>query len=188
MQTETGRTISNPPREAATARHFIRQAKKRQTVREIFLNLPEETPCQLIAGEIVMSPSPVPLHQAIIMELSFQLLRFVKAKKTGQVFVAPLDVSLDENNIFQPDILFIHKDNASIIGEKMIEGAPDLVVEVLSPSSAYHDLRTKFRIYEQAGVQEYWIVDPERKSVEVFTNNGKKFQPHQEVDQGAAAD
>ncbi len=64
----------------------------------------------------------------------------------------------------------------------MIEGAPDLVVEVLSPSSAYHDLRTKFRAYERAGVQEYWIVDPERKSVEIHRNIGKKFQLHQEAE------
>ena len=79
-------------------------------------------------------------------------------------------------------ILFIRKDNLSIIGKKMIEGVPDLVVEVLSPSSAYHDLRTKFRVYEQSGVQEYWIVDLERKSVEVFSKSGEKFQLHQEVE------
>jgi Uma2 family endonuclease len=155
---------------------------RQPTVREQFLNLPEGTPCQLIAGKIVMHQSGTPLHQAVLAGLFVPLMQFVKAEKAGQVFIAPLDVSFDEDNIFQPDILFIDKDNASIIGEKMIEGAPDLVVEVLSPSSAYHDLRTKFRVYEQAGVQEYWIVDPERKSVEVFTNNGKKFQPHQEVE------
>ncbi|MCI5146152.1 MAG: Uma2 family endonuclease [Candidatus Electrothrix sp. AR3] len=181
MQTEPVRTITNPPANAVTDRHFMRHPKK-QTVREQFFNLPEGTPCQLIAGEVIMSPSPVPLHQAIIMELSSQMLHFVKANKAGLVFSAPLDVSLNEDNIFQSDILFIHKDNISIIGEKMIEGAPDLVVEVLSPSSAYHDLRTKFRVYEQSVVREYWIVDPERKSVEVFMNSGKKFQLHQEIE------
>lgn len=69
-------------------------------------------------GEITMTPSPIPLHQIVIMELSFQMLRFVKAQDQGKVFVAPLDVSLDEKNIFQPDIFFIRKDNLSIIGEK----------------------------------------------------------------------
>ncbi|XOF33814.1 MAG: Uma2 family endonuclease [Candidatus Electrothrix sp. YB6] len=182
MQTEPGRTISNPPPEAVAARHYIRHPEKQQSVREQFLNLPEGTPCQLIAGELIMSPSPIPLHQAVIMELAFQMLRFVKSKERGQVFIAPLDVALDENNIFQPDIFFISKDHLSIIGEKMIKGAPDLVVEVLSPSSAYHDLRTKFRAYARAGVQEYWIVDPGRKSVEVFTSSGEKFQLHQEVE------
>jgi Uma2 family endonuclease len=158
MHTESGR-ITNPPPKTVAARHYMRRAKKEQTVREQFLNLPEGTACQLIAGEIIMTPSPIPLHQLVIMELSFQMLQFVKSKDKGRVLAAPLDVSFNEENIFQPDILFIRKDNLSIIGEKMIEGVPDLVVEVLSPSSAYHDLRTKFRVYEQSGVQEYWIVD-----------------------------
>ena len=181
MQTEPKRITNPPPKTVATG-HSMHRAKQEQGVREQFLNLPEGTPCQLIAGEIIMTPSPIPLHQAVIMELSFQMLRFVKSEDKGRIFAAPLDVSLDEENIFQPDIFFIRKDNLSIIGEKMIEGVPDLVVEVLSPSSAYHDLRTKFRVYEQCGVQEYWIVDLERKSVEVFSNSGKKFQLHQEIE------
>jgi Uma2 family endonuclease len=180
MQADSRRE-KHPLAKTAT-RHYIRPAKQKQSVREQFLNLPEGTLCQLITGEMIMTPSPVPLHQIVIMEISFQMLRFVKAQDKGQVFVAPLDVCFNENNIFQPDILFIRKDNLSIIGEKMIQGIPDLVVEVLSPSSAYHDLRTKFRVYEQSGVQEYWIVDLERKSVEVFSNRGKKFHLEQEVE------
>ncbi len=180
MQTDSRRKTNSPPK--TTARHYMRRAKQEQSVREQFLNLPEGTRCQLIGGEIIMTPSPIPLHQIVIMELSFQMLRFVKTQDQGQVFVAPLDVCFNERNIFQPDILFIRKDNFSIIGEKMIEGVPDLVVEVLSPSSAYHDLRTKFRVYEHSGVQEYWIVDLERKSVEVFSNSEKKFNLEQEVE------
>jgi Uma2 family endonuclease len=111
-----------------------------------------------------------------------KMLQFVEAAGLGQVFIAPIDVRLNERNIFQPDILFISKEKASLIGERMIEGPPDLVAEVLSPSSAYHDLRTKFRAYEQAGVQEYWIVDPERRSVEVFVSSGRKFQLRQEAE------
>ncbi len=181
MQTELGR-ITNPPPKAVATRHHIRRPKKKRTVREQFLNLPEGTPCQLIIGEIIMTPRLVPLHQYVAGHLYMQLLQYVEKNDLGQAFVAPLDVSFNEENIFQPDILFIRKGNLSIIGEKMIEGVPDLVVEVLSPSSAYHDLRTKFRVYEQSGVQEYWIVDLERKSVEVFSNSGKTFQLHQEVE------
>lgn len=156
--------------------------EQRSSALERFLALPEGTPCQLIAGELVMSPAPIPLHQMVILELSIQMSLFVKKEQTGRVFVSPIDVRLNERSIFQPDILFISKEKAFLIGERMIEGPPDLVVEVLSPSSAYHDLRTKFRAYQQAGVQEYWIADPERRSVEVFANREGKFQLHQEAE------
>lgn len=149
---------------------------------ERFLALPEGTPCQLIAGELVMSPAPIPLHQYIVGHFHWQLFQFVEAASLGQVFASPIDVQLNERSIFQPDILFLSKEKLALIGERMIEGPPNLVVEVLSPSSAYHDLRTKFRAYEQAGIEEYWIVDPERRSVEVFANREGKFQLRQEAE------
>lgn len=177
MQTETGsrtfRAMNQPS---------VHRPEQRQSALERFLALPEGTACQLIAGEIIMSPAPIPLHQYIIVHLSAKMLQFVEAAKLGQVFTSPIDVRLNERNIFQPDILFISKEKSALIGERMIEGPPDLVAEVLSPSSAYHDLRTKFRAYEQAGVQEYWIVDPERRSVEVFVSSNGKFQLRQEAE------
>ena len=182
MQTETSiRTL------CATKQHSVRRPEQRQSALERFLALPEGTACQFIAGELVMSPAQTPLHQHIVGHLSIQIFQFVKAASLGQVFTSPIDVRLNERNIFQPDILFISKEKAALIGERMIEGPPDLVAEVLSPSSAYHDLRTKFRAYEQAGVQEYWIVEPERKSVEVFVNSGGKFQLRQEAEGEGAA-
>lgn len=160
----------------------VRQDEQCQSALARFLALPEGTACQIITGELVMSPAPIPLHQMVILELSIQMSLFVKKEQTGRVFVSPIDVRLNERSIFQPDILFISKEKAFLIGERMIEGPPDLVVEVLSPSSAYHDLRTKFRAYQQAGVQEYWIADPERRSVEVFASREGKFQLHQEAE------
>ncbi|MCI5158845.1 MAG: Uma2 family endonuclease [Candidatus Electrothrix sp. AUS1_2] len=177
MQTETG---SRTPR--AAKQPSVHRPKQHQSALERFLALPEGTACQLIAGELIMSPAPIPLHQYIVAHICMKMLQFVEAADLGQVFVAPIDVRLNERNIFQPDILFISKEKASLIGKRMIESPPDLVAEVLSPSSAYHDLRTKFRAYEQAGVQEYWIVDPERKSVEVFVNSAGKFELRQEVE------
>lgn len=153
-----------------------------QTPYEKYFSLPEGAPYQLLSGELVMTPSPVPLHQSISFELSFQLATFIKKNNLGQVFVAPLDVCFDEENIYQPDVLFICKENQKIIGKAMIEGAPDLVMEVLSPSTAYYDLRTKFRLYEKSGVREYWIVDPERQSVEVYTGKNGKFFLQSEVE------
>ena len=177
MQTATSsRTL------CAAKQSSVRQPEQRPSALERFLVLPEGTACQLIAGELVMSPAPIPWHQYIVVHLSMQLFQFVETASLGQVFVSPIDVKLNERSIFQPDILFISKEKSALIGERMIEGPPDLVAEVLSPSSAYHDLRTKFRVYEQAGVQEYWIVDPERKSVEIFTNSGNKFQLRQDAE------
>lgn len=182
MQTETSsRTLR------ATKQHSVHRPEQHQAALERFLALPEGTACQLIAGELVMSPAPIPLHQYIVGHFYAKMLQFIDKSSLGQVFTSPIDVRLNERNIFQPDILFISKEKATLIGERMIEGPPDLVAEVLSPSSAYHDLRTKFRAYEQAGVQEYWIVDPERKSVEVFVNSGGKFQLRQEAEGEGAA-
>ncbi|MCI5208301.1 MAG: hypothetical protein D3910_05805, partial [Candidatus Electrothrix sp. ATG2] len=97
MQTEPGKR-TNPPSKTVTTRHYRQRPEKPQSVREQFLNLPEGTACQLIAGEIIMTPSPVPLQQTVLMELSYQLLRFVKEQDQGQVFVAPLDVSFNKEN------------------------------------------------------------------------------------------
>jgi len=75
----------------------------------------------------------------------------------------------------QPDIIFVSKERLSIIGDKNVEGAPDLVVEVLSPSTAYYDLKHKKTVYAASGVKEYWIADPIEKSIEVFANKGREF-------------
>lgn len=147
--------------------------------------LPEGAPYQLIGGELIMTPSPVPYHQMIKMKIEFELLKFIEGKNLGVVLDAPLDVYLSAIETYQPDIIFISKDRLNIIGEKKIEAAPDLVVEILSPSTAYYDLRHKKRIYEKSGVKEYWIADPMEKSIEVYENlNGeyKLFSEAKEKD------
>lgn len=150
-------TIKRPPR----------------TLLEVFKSLPEGTLAQLIENNIVMSPSPLYRHQEVLNEINFQLLTFIKKKKMGQVLVAPMDVYLDDENVYQPDILFISNENQHIIRENGLYGAPDLVIEILSPATAQYDLKEKKRIYERYGVKEYWIVDPATKSVQgYFLNNG----------------
>jgi len=179
IETHTSSTIDASPSVYDFPKKRIETGK---TPYDEYFGLPEGAPYQLIAGKLVMTPSPIPLHQNISGHLYFELLKYVENEAIGQVFVAPLDVCFDEENIYQPDILFIRKENENIIGKTMIEGPPDLVVEVLSPSTAYYDLRTKFRVYEKSGVQEYWIVDPERRSVEVYTNQDGKFSRQSEVE------
>jgi Uma2 family endonuclease len=137
--------------------------------------LPEGAPYQLIDGELVMSPSPIFYHQRIVLELSTQLNTFVKKNGLGAVVTAPMDVYLADTEIYQPDIIFISNERKHIIEER-IKGAPDLIVEVLSPSNAYYDLIHKKNVYETKGVREYWIVDPQEKSIEVFENTGQEFR------------
>jgi Uma2 family endonuclease len=124
---------------------------------------------EVIEGVLFMSPSPSPKHQEAITNFGFSLARFVKANRLGKVFFAPIDVRLPVlADPVQPDILFIRQDRLDIIKEKWIEGAPDLIVEILSPGNWIDDRQTKYRVYALAGVREYWIVDVDRKQIEVY--------------------
>ncbi len=137
--------------------------------------LPEGAPYQLINGELVMSPSPIYDHQKIVMNLIASFLKFLEKNNKGEVIVSPMDVYLTEKDVYQPDIIFISNENKEIIKDR-IRGIPDLVVEVLSPSTGYYDLVKKKKIYEQSGVKEYWIVDPEEKTIDVLENISKEFR------------
>ena len=147
---------------------------QRKTVAD-YMRLPEGTPIQLINGEFVMSPSPIRAHQRISMQLSAQLYDFVKDNKLGEVYSAPFDVHLSAFDAFQPDILFVARERLDIIHDDGVHGAPDLVVEVLSPSTAGYDLLLKKDAYERYGVKEYWIIDPKDRTLEVFEHTGSEF-------------
>ncbi len=130
--------------------------------------LPEGAPYQLIEGELIMTPAPNPLHQMISGNLVEKIRKFSKEKNAGIVLFSPVDVYLGEENAYQPDIIFISKKRVEIIKKDGIYGTPDLVIEILSPSTAYYDIKKKYSVYERYGVKEYWIVDPEMKGVEIF--------------------
>ncbi len=123
-----------------------------------------------------MTPAPTPYHQRISRKIEYALIEFTDAESLGEVLDSPIDVYLSETETYQPDIIFISKERLGIIGEKRIEGAPDLVVEILSPATAYYDLRHKMRVYETSGVKEYWIVDPVEKTVEIYENVSGEFK------------
>ncbi|MDN5344615.1 MAG: hypothetical protein PWQ18_726 [Clostridia bacterium] len=146
-----------------------------------YRQLPEGAPYQLIGGELVLTPAPTSYHQIISSRLEFKMMDHVTANDLGIVLDAPIDVYLEKTETYQPDILFISRERLNIVKQEKIEGAPDLVVEILSPSTAYYDLRKKYRLYEKHGVREYWIVDPEEKSIQVFTLDKGKFKLDQEV-------
>jgi len=160
------------------------QAATKMTYAQYCL-LPEDgKQYEVIDGELFMTPAPRPKHQKIVVRLTEELSRFVRENRLGEVFVAPIDVLLDRHTIVQPDVLFISIARLSIVGEDAIEGPPDLVVEVLSPSTFYKDLRKKMAAYSQFGVQEYWIVDPETQSIEVYARQDDKLQSARKFSSG----
>ncbi|MEM2493638.1 MAG: Uma2 family endonuclease [Nitrososphaerota archaeon] len=132
---------------------------------------------ELLEGELIpMTPSPGEIHQAISGELEFQLRRFVKEHHLGRVYDAPFDVVLGEENVVQPDILFVSNERHQIVREDGIHGAPDLVVEVLSPSTVEKDQVFKRTLYAKYGVREYWIVDPDAQTIEVLTLGERGYE------------
>jgi Uma2 family endonuclease len=138
--------------------------------------LPEGPAWQLIDGDLVMTPAPTPFHQEVLLRMCTALREHALHRKLGLVFLAPIDVYLSDTETYQPDIIFISQARRSIVGEKKIEGAPDVVVEILSPGSGYYDLVHKKTTYRTSGVKEYWIIDPLEKTVEVFENTGDEFR------------
>lgn len=131
---------------------------------------------ELIEGSIVKKSAPSPAHQNASVNLVVALSAFVRQHQSGKIFAAPLDVFFDEFNALEPDIIFIAKDRLSIITENGIEGVPDLVVEILSPSTAKNDRGDKMKVYRRTGVREYWIVDPRSLTLEVYVLRDGEFE------------
>ena len=145
---------------------------------EVFKSLPEGTLTELIDNKLYMSPSPVFNHQVVSKSIVKDLLREVEESNTGQVFYAPFDVYLDEQqNAVQPDVLVVLNQNSRIIDlNGHIHGVPDFIVEVLSKGNKQHDLILKKDLYERFGVKEYWIVDPDTKLAIGYRYANGKFE------------
>ena len=138
--------------------------------------LPEGSPYQLIEGELIMSPAPGFEHFRSQRNILLRLFRLILEAGKGEVIYAPVDLYLDEENVYQPDIMVVLKGSKAKITKKGVYGPPDVVVEILSPSTAYYDLTQKKDVYERSGVREYWIVDPMERSLEIYTNSEEGFK------------
>jgi len=123
---------------------------------------------QLVEGDLVMAPSPNTPHQDIAGRLYRIIGNHLDAHPLGRAFIAPLDVHLSDLNVYQPDVFFIRKGNYTIIEEHGIEGAPDLVVEILSKTTAKYDLGIKRTVYARTGVEELWIIDPAKRTLALY--------------------
>jgi Uma2 family endonuclease len=131
--------------------------------------LPEDKRYEIVEGELFVTPAPSVRHQSILVRLILRLATFVEAGNCGKVLPAPTDVILANENVVQPDLLFVGRDRQDIIDPGGgVHGAPDLVVEILSPSTASRDQVIKRKLYGRYGVREYWIVDPVTESIEVL--------------------
>ena len=126
-------------------------------------------------GELSVTPAPGTRHQGTIVVLITLLHEHVRSRSLGKVFVAPTDCILSNITVVQPDVLYIANDRLSIISERGIEGAPTLVVEILSPSTSHLDRGRKMKLYAEHGVPYYWIVDPENRSVEACALTGATY-------------
>lgn len=130
--------------------------------------LPEDRRYEIVEGELLVTPAPSTRHQRILVRLILNLASFVEASGLGTVLPAPTDVVLANESVVHPDLLFVTREHLGIIASTGVHGAPDLVVEILSPSTANRDQVVKRKLYARYGVREYWIVDPLAGSVEVL--------------------
>ena len=162
-------------------------SKKRYTYQD-YLEMPYDGKrYEIINGELIMPPAPNTIHARISKRIYKKLLKYSQDELIGEIFYSPIDVVLEDTNVVQPDLLFIFKERSHIIKEENIKGAPDFVIEILSPSTAYYDLIEKKETYARFGIKEYWIVDPKKERIDIFLNKKNEFELKQRLDREGEA-
>lgn len=151
-------------------------ARSRKTVAD-YMRLPDDIRMELIEGEFFVSPSPNSVHQRLVVRLVVLLDAHVRARNLGTVYCAPFDCILSDEDVVQPDVLFVAAANVSRIRERL-HGPPDLAVEILSPAHEERDRLVKRDLYLKYGVPEYWIVDPRERLVEVRVRGDRAWTTH----------
>jgi Uma2 family endonuclease len=146
-----------------------KSTRKRWTYSE-FARLPTSgtTRYEIIDDELVVTPAPTSRHQRVVTDPVTLLNVFARSNALGQVFTALLDVLFAEGDYFEPHIVFVRRGRVDLISDRGVEGPPDLVVEVLSPSTEGRDRGVKLDRYRLFGVPEYWVVDPDERTIEVW--------------------
>ena len=145
---------------------------------EDYAELPEDgRRYELHAGDLWVTPAPSPSHQRVVVKLVSVLETHVTARALGTVLVSPIDCILTAHTVLQPDILWVGLDRLSIVTGRAVEGAPSLVVEVLSPSTSTVDLGRKRDLYAEHRVPFYWIVDPAARTIEAQRLEARRYQP-----------
>ena len=155
---------------------MVTEKRRIKLTYEDYRNTPDDKRYELLDGELILAPAPRTTHQRTLLELTLYVARHVKDHDLGEVFAAPTDVFLTDTDVAQPDLSFISKERLDIITELNIQGAPDLVVEVLSPSTARRDRGYKRSLYARHGVREYWMAGVESATITVLVLGGDGFE------------
>lgn len=151
-------------------------ARRLYTYEELVAEMPETNqPCELWEGEIIMSPTPSFWHQKIAFRFQRALHDWVAARSLGEVVGAPIDMVLSPHTVTQPDVVFIARERLDIV-QRVIMGPVDLAAEIISLGGRNRDRIQKRDLYEQYGIKEYWIIDPEPETVEVLTLMGAHYE------------
>ncbi|HKI05446.1 MAG TPA: Uma2 family endonuclease [Thermoanaerobaculia bacterium] len=130
---------------------------------------------EILDGEHYVTPAPFLRHQSICVNLVGRFEPFLRQNPLGKIFVAPADVVLSTYDVVQPDLFYVSKQRARILTEKNVQGAPDLVIEILSPRTRRMDEGIKLERYEQLGVDEYWMLYPDLKTAKIYRRDGHRF-------------
>ncbi len=150
-----------------------------------FMALGEGPPyAELIDGEIIMAPSPFRSHQWVAQRLHFLIQLHLESSPAGEIYVAPFDIHFSDRDVLCPDLSFFSADRLNLLSERGAEGAPDLAIEVLSPSTARRDRKVKRAIYAQHGVKELWLVHPDAETIEVFDFARQQDEPVSVLENG----
>ena len=155
----------------------LEKQAKRWTYEEYY-RLDDDQRYEIIDGNLLMAPAPDTWHQSWVGDLYTLIRSHVQSYKLGKVLVAPFDVVLDPENTVQPDLIFVSAANVGIIKQRAIFGTPDLLIELISPSSVRRDRYDKKDLYARFGVKEYWIGDPANKSLEILTLKEGRYELH----------
>lgn len=149
----------------------------RLTTYDDYRHLPDDgKKYQIIHGELYMTPAPSTFHQRILLNLIRTLDPFVNENNLGEILIAPVDVVLSMTDVVQSDLVFVARERLNIITKKNIVEAPNLVLEIISENIETIYRQKKMELYEKHGVGEYWIVDPDAKTIEQFIQKKEKFK------------
>lgn len=163
---------------------MVHQKPKTKLTVEDYMATSDDERWELLDGELIMPPAPGTRHQRIQVNVGVRLAQFVEETGFGQVYFAPTDVVLSDTDVVQPDLLFIASERLNIVTPANIQGAPDLVVEILSPATADRDRGYKSELYARHGVKEYWMLGTDPDTVTVLLLQGSGYKAVQTVGPG----
>ena len=163
---------------------MVNQRPKIKLTVEDYMATSDDERYELIDGELIMPPAPATRHQRIQVNLGVRLVQFLESMGFGKVYFAPTDIVLSDTDVVQPDLLFVSTERQHIITPANIQGAPDLVVEILSPATAGLDQGYKRELYARHGVKEYWIVGTDPDTVSVLLLQGNEYEVFETLNPG----